>query len=161
MSAMEPSLILRWAMTAGSRRVSLNEEAPPLLVGGLPPWIKLLTAAFRRYSSSTSRLFLFLMKRNIPPAIAAIATMPITTPAAIPALLGPEEDEIFSAEEVPVEELLAVTTTVCPPTVTTDGLAVLVAVDFPVALAVVADDVSDAEASALVTSYVKPVSQTL
>lgn len=140
--------------------MSLNEEAPPLLLGGLPLWMKLLTAAFLLYSSSTSRLFLFLMKTNTPPAIAAIATMPITTPAAIPALFGPEEeaeDEDFSAEEVPVEELLAVTTTVCPPTVTTDGVDVLVADDFPVALAVAADDVSDAAASAFVTSYVKPV----
>lgn len=159
---MEPSLILRWAMTAGSRRMSLNEEAPPLLLGGLPPWMKLLTAALRLYSSSTSRLFLFLTNMNAPPAMAAIATMPITTPAAIPALFGPEEDlDSDSDAEVPVDELLAVTTTVCPPIVTTDGVAVLVAVDFPVALAVAADDVSDAEASAFVTSYVKPVSQTL
>lgn len=142
--------------------MSLNEEAPPLLLGGLPPpAMKLLTAAFLLYSSSTSRLFLFLMKMNAPPAIAAIATMPITTPAAIPALLGPEEDLDSDAEEVPVAELAAVTTTVCPPTVTTDAVAVPVAVAFPVALAVAEDDVSDAEASAFVTSYVNPVSQTL
>jgi len=84
-----------------------------------------------------------------------MATIPITTPAAIPALLGPEEeDEVVAAEE-PVAWLLAVTTTVCPPTVTTDGEAEAVVDAFPVDLAAAADDEADAsaaEASALVTS---------
>jgi len=154
LSAMLPSLILRWAMTAGSRRISLNDEVPPLLLGGLPPLIKLLTAAFLLYSSSTARLRLFLMNRYRPPAIAAMATIPMTTPAAIPALFGPEDDDFC---EAPVAELLAVTTTVCPPIVTTDGEAVLVDVGFAVALAAAADDVSDGEAPAFATLSVKPV----
>lgn len=136
----------------------MNEEAPPLLVGGLPPLMKLLTAAFLLYSSSTSRLRLFLTKIYPPPAIAAIATMPITTPAAMPALLGPEEDDELDAVEEPVAWLLAVTTTVCPPTVTTDGEADAVVEGLPVALAAEdEEDVSDAEGSALVTSVVNPV----
>jgi hypothetical protein len=65
------------------------------------------------------------MNKKIPPAIAAIATIPTTTPAAMPALLGEDDfDDVVSAGAVLVDELLAVTTTVCPPTVTTDGLAV-------------------------------------
>jgi len=135
----------------------VNEEAPPLLVGGLPPPMKLLTAAFLLYSSSTSRLRLFLMKIYPPPAIAAIAIMPITTPAAMPALLGPEEDELDAVEE-PVAWLLAVTTTVCPPTVTTDGEADAVVEGLLVALAAEdEEDVSDAAGAALVTSVVNPV----
>lgn len=106
----------------GSRRVSVNEE-PPLLPGGLPPAMKLLTAAFLLYSSSTSRLLLFRMKRYTPPEIAATATIPTTTPAAMPALLGPVAlDPVDDALGEPV----AVTTMVCPPTVTTDGLALVV-----------------------------------
>jgi len=103
----------------------VNEEAPPLLLGGLPPATKLATAAFLLYSSSTSRLFLLRMKRKAPPAIAAMATRPTTTPAAMPALLGPLDfDDESAADEF--AELLAVTTMVCPPTVTTDGLAEVV-----------------------------------
>lgn len=49
----------------------------------------------------------------MPPAIAAIAMSPTTTPAAIPALLAPCEAE-EEAEE------LGVIVTVCPPMVTTD-----------------------------------------
>jgi len=102
----------------------VNDEAPPLLVG-LPPATKLATAAFLLYSSSTSRLFLLRMKRKAPPAIAAMATIPTTTPAAMPALLGPLDfDDESAADEF--AELLAVTTMVCPPTVTTDGLAEVV-----------------------------------
>jgi len=143
--------------------MSLNEETPPLLDGGLPPPIKLLTAAFLLYSSSTSRLCLFLMNRYAPPAMAARTTIPITTPAAIPALLGPEEDFELDAAAVPVAELLAVTTTVCPPTVTTDAVAEVV--EDPVALAGAGDDDEEEddepEPPELVTSYVKPVRYTL
>lgn len=142
-------------MTAGSRRISANEEAPPLLFGGFPPPIKLLTAAFLLYSSSTSRLRLFLMNTQTPPAMAARATIPITTPAAMPALLGPEED-LADAVEEPVGLLDAVTTTVWPPIVTTDGALEVVAVAFPVALDAGADvdedPVSDWAGEALVTS---------
>jgi hypothetical protein len=140
-------------MIAGSRRVSAK-ELPPLLPGGLPPLMKLLTAAFLRYSSSTSRLLRLRMNKKMPPAIPAIATNPITTPAAIPALLGLlEEDE--DPELPDEEELLAVTTTVWPPTVTTDGFAVVV--DDAVAEFFAEVDVSEAAGSALVTEVVNPV----
>lgn len=133
----------------GSRRVSFSEE-PPLLVGGLPPATKLLIAAFLLYSSSTSRLLWFRMKRNTPPAIAAIATTPTTTPAAMPALLGPlPEDPLWDA----LEEPEAVTTMVCPPTVTTDGLALVV--DEGVEAPLLADAVS-APAEGLAAGLVRP-----
>jgi len=106
--------------------VSVSDEAPLLLVGGLPPAMKLLTAAFLLYSSSISRLFLLRMKRKAPPTIAATATIPTTTPAAMPALLGPPLDDDPEPVADAVGEPLAVTTIVCPPTVTTDGLAVVV-----------------------------------
>lgn len=97
--------------------MSVNDEVPLLLWGGLPPAMKLLTAAFLLYSSSISRLFLLRRKRKVPPIIAHTATTPTTTPPAIPALFGPELDD-----DDAVGEPLAVTTTVCPPTVTIDGL---------------------------------------
>jgi len=117
---MLPLLILRCA-TDGSRRVSLN-ESPDLLPGGLEE-MKLLAAAFLRYSSSTSRLFLLRIKMKAAPAMAAMATIPTTTPAAMAALFGPED--LVSVEGGDTE-LPAVTTTVWPPTVTTDGGEVLV-----------------------------------
>jgi len=121
---MLPSLILLWAITAGSRRVSLS-ETPPLLVGGLPPAMKLLTAAFLLYSSSTSRLFRLRKNRNAPPTIAEMTTMPTTTPAAMPVLLDPFDDDDDGNDESEVDAFatdpVAVTTIVCPPTVTTDG----------------------------------------
>ena len=96
----------------------MNEDPPLLLFGGClpPPAMKLLTAAFRLYSSSIARLRRFFINKNVPPTMAAIATSPTTTPAAIPALLDPPD---FAAVAV----LLAVTKTVCPPItdVTTDG----------------------------------------
>jgi len=98
------------------------------------------------------------MKIYPPPAIAAIAIMPITTPAAMPALLGPEEEDELDPVEEPVAWLLAVTTTVCPPTVTTDGEADAVVEGLLVALAAEdEEDVSDAAGAALVTSVVNPV----
>lgn len=113
-------------MTLASRRVSVNDEAPPLLFGGLPPpLMKLLTAAFLLYSSSTSRLFLLRTNKKIPPAIAAMATMPTTTPAAMPALLGDPLDFAEAEDEDSTEEP-AVTTMVDPGWVTTDGAADLV-----------------------------------
>lgn len=92
----------------------MNEEAPPLLVGGLPPAMNWLTAAFLLYSSSTSRLLLLRTKRYTPPAIAQIATIPTTTPAAMPALLGPPLDFDVDDVDAVLAELLAVTTIVCP-----------------------------------------------
>ena len=91
----------------------MNEEPPPLLVGGLPPAMKLLTAAFLLYSSSISRLFWLRMKRKTPPAIAPMAAIPTTTPAAMPALLGPPLDDPDPLVDAAAEPL-AVTTTVCP-----------------------------------------------
>jgi len=65
------------------------------------------------------------MKRKIPPAIAAAATTPTTTPAAMPALLGPDFllPTIAAAELDAAAALDACTVTVSPPTVTTDGVA--------------------------------------
>jgi len=69
----------------------VNESAP-LLAGGFPPLdMKLLAAALLRYSSSTPRLFLLRIRMKIPPAMAAIKTIPTTTPAAMAALFGPED----------------------------------------------------------------------
>lgn len=117
---MLPSLILRCAMT-GSRRVS-NDDAPPLLVGGFPLATKLLTAAFRLYSSSTARFLRWRKYKKPPPAAAAITTIPTTTPAAMAALFVPPPDDLL---DPPADELAgAVTTMVCPPTVTTEFPAV-------------------------------------
>jgi hypothetical protein len=66
-------------------------EAPPLLTGDFPPAAKLLTAAFLLYSSSTSRLLRLRIQMKMPPAIAEAASAPTTTPAAMPALFGPED----------------------------------------------------------------------
>lgn len=124
-------------MTAGSRRVSVNEDAPPLLVGGLPAPMKLLTAAFLRCSSSIARLFLYLINKNKPPISAAAATTPTTAPAAMAALFVPPD---LAAPEPEVElEGPAVTMTVSPPTVTTDGFADVVDEGVDVALVDVAD----------------------
>lgn len=92
--------------------------------------------------------------------------MPITTPAAIPALLGPEDEDEDEDDglEVPVASLAAVAVTVCPPTVTTDGAADVVDVAFPVALELAADVVDDEvtdEGSMFVTSWLKPLRYTL
>ena len=88
-------------------------EAPAELPGFAPPAIKLLTAAFLLYSSSTSRLLRFRTKRKAPPAITEIASSPTTTPIAMPALLGLEEEDDVEDPAVPVEEEApAVTTTV-------------------------------------------------
>jgi hypothetical protein len=134
--------------------MSVNEDAPPLLVG-LPPAMKLLTAAFLLYSSSTSRLCLFRMKRKMPPAIAAMATIPTTTPAAIPALLGPPE-EGEEEDDDPVDELDepgAVTTTVGPDWVMVAGFVVAAEgvdeglIDDPL----VSDELSGAFSALLVT----------
>lgn len=77
----------------------------------------------------------------MPPPMAAMATMPTTTPAAMPALFGPPDA---------LAEPVAVTTTVCPPTVTTDGFADVVADGF------VADEVPEApETGALDVSPVR------
>jgi hypothetical protein len=54
------------------------------------------------------------MKRYTPPAIAEMATIPTTTPAAMPALLGPPPDLDDPEDAAALAELLAVTTMVCP-----------------------------------------------
>ncbi len=143
-------------MTTGSRRVSVNDP-PALLPGGLPlPAIKLLTAAFLLYSSSTARLLRLRMNRNRTPATAEIAASPSTTPTAMPVLLAPPDEE--GVDEyvglVGVGELLATIVTVWPPTVIIDGLAVVVedATDEDSAAA----DVPE-ESAALETDAFKPV----
>ena len=71
----------------GSNRESVMDM--PLLLGGLP--MNELTAALRRCSSSISLFFLRrrLKKRKAPRDDSTIT--PTTTPAAIPAVLGPLE----------------------------------------------------------------------
>lgn len=46
-------------------------------------------AEFRWYPASTARRFRLRRKKNSPPATAPTAAIPTTTPAAIPAVLGP------------------------------------------------------------------------
>ena len=69
-------------MTDGSRRESDIEE----WLVGLPPATKVLVW-LRWYSSSTALRFRFRRKKNTPPAIAPMATIPTTTPAAMAAVL--------------------------------------------------------------------------
>jgi len=71
-----------------------------------------------------------------------MATIPTTTPAAMPALLGPPPDFDDPEDAAALAELLAVTTMVCPPTVTTDGLAEVVEEG------VVTDELGEADDSA-------------
>lgn len=74
-------------------------EYPPLLLGGFEPLMKALTVALRRCSSSISRFLLRRSKKKTPPIMAATTMTETTTPAAIPAVLGP----LFSlAGSVPV-----------------------------------------------------------
>ncbi|KAI9707212.1 MAG: hypothetical protein M1836_000172 [Candelina mexicana] len=106
----------------------------PALPGGLSAAAALLIAAFLRYSSSTARLFLDRKNRYPPPSIAANATTPTTTPAAIPAVLVPFEDGFGAIEDAVAGPLLgvdcpgAVTNTVGPPAVTTDAVSMMTGV---------------------------------
>ena len=63
------------------------------------------------------------MKNNIPPAIALSATIPTTTPAAIPALLGPLEDGACVVVMIVCCAVVwpAAVTTIVLALVTTDG----------------------------------------
>jgi len=103
----------------GSRRVSVNEEALPLLAGDFEPLIKLLTAAFLLCSSSIARLLLLRRNKKTPPAIAAIITIPTTTPAAMAALLGPPPEDLLLPDADEFGD--AVVVTVSPPRVMTEG----------------------------------------
>lgn len=130
-----------------------------VVTGDLPPAMKLLTAAFLRYSSSTSRLLRLRTKKKIPPAIAATATNPATTPIAIPVLLTPPPEllPVELAELVGVvTAAVAVMNTVAP------AAFVVVAVVFEAAVddAVLELVTSDAAGSALAALVVTPVSQT-
>lgn len=139
-------------MIAGSRRVS-KTEFPPELPGLEFAEVKALMAACRLYSSSTCLRFFERRKNQTPPAMAAIATTPTTTPAAMPALLGPVSPALDEAE--------AVTTIVWPPIVTTDGAdETLVDPAFGVAVADV-DAVVDDEVSALVIEFFTPAFHTV
>ena len=106
---MLPSLCRLCIITDGSRRESDIEE---LLIGGLisPPNT---SDVLLWYASSTALRFRFLRKMNKPPAMAQIATTPTTTPAAMPAVLGPFD--FFSVSTAGGAALVwpgAVTTTV-------------------------------------------------
>jgi hypothetical protein len=142
----------------------VNDESPALLVGGLPPPVmKLLTAAFLLYSSSTSRLFLFRMNKNSPPAITAMATMLTTTPTAMAALLGPLFDDSGVAEAVEDPEVpgAAVTTVVVPGAVITDGFVAVVS-DAVVDVEDGADDeVDEPSAEAVEALAATPLNQKL
>jgi len=76
------------------------------------------------------------MNKNKPPISAAAATTPTTAPAAMAALFVPPD---LAEAEAEVEEGPAVTMTVSPPTVTTDGFADVVDEGVDVALVDVAD----------------------
>ncbi len=76
-------------MTEGSSRESDSDGSLPGLL--LP--VKLLMAAFRRYSSSTDRRLRERRKNHTPPRMAEMASTLTTTPAAMPAVLGPFELE--------------------------------------------------------------------
>ncbi len=132
-------------------------DPPELLPGGLPLLeMKLLTAAFLLYSSSTARLLRLRMNRNKAPAIAEITASPTTTPTATPVLLAPPDEEEDEATAITVAELLATIVTVWPPTVTTDGFAVVVEVATDDDDDSAAADVPEASA-ALETDAFKPV----
>jgi len=92
---MLPLLCLLF-VNSGSRRESVMDE---LLVCSLPPAMNELLAACRRYSSSTSRLFLCRRKKYTPPMMARSATTPTTTPTAMPTVL-----DFFSGSGAGVEE---------------------------------------------------------
>ena len=115
-------------MTDGSNLES--DVDPAELVAGFRV-LKLFAAALRWYSSSRAFLFRFLRKKNNAPAIAATATTPTTTPAAIPATLGPLPPSPSLGSEVCVvitTEVLAcdwpgAVTTIVRACVTTDAFA--------------------------------------
>lgn len=147
MSAILPSLIRRVAIAAGSRRVSVT--GPPYL----PPSIKLLTAAAWRCSSSIARRFRLRMKTRIPPAKAANPSSPKTIPTATPALFGSEG----LGAVLELDSGLAVTTTVCPPTVTMEGLAEEVADDFEGEVVEDEDEEDESDESEFSTTADRPV----
>jgi len=91
----------------------------------------------------------------MPPEIAAMATIPTTTPAAIPALLGPPEDEDVDVDDG-VDETGAVTTTVCPGAVIVDAFEVVAVEGVDKALVDV-PLLSDALSGALLALLVTPV----
>lgn len=137
-------------------RGSLNEPLPAVL-GALPPAMKLLTAAFRAYSSSISRLRLWRMNNHTPPATAAIKAKPTTSPPAIAALLVPDFDDELELEDVEASAEAVIVVT-CPEMVTTDGVAEVVEEEDLVLPA--ADDVVVAEADEADATVPDPVSQT-
>ena len=105
-------------MTEGSSLAS--DTDPAELVGGFAPKPP---TKLRRYSSSTALLLRFRRKKNIPLAIALSATIPTTTPAAIPALLGPFEDGACVVVMIVCCAVVwpAAVTTIVLALVTTDG----------------------------------------
>ena len=116
---MLPSLCRLCIITDGSRRASDIDA----VLDGFPLVVKLLIETLRLYSSSTARRLRCRRNKKSPPAIAQTATIPTTTPAAMPAVFGPFEFS-FSAEDGAGAVVVwpgAVTTTVFP-MVTTDGV---------------------------------------
>jgi len=140
-------------------------EYPALLPGGFPLETKLLMEAFLWYSSSIAFLRLWRRKRNAPPAIAPMRTIPTTTPTMMPVVLA--FDFLFLAlasAETDAAWAGAVMVMTDPSSVITDGAADVVvdAVEGAEAEAE-ADEVSDEESVALATSVASsvPVSQTV
>jgi len=113
LSAMLPSLCRLCIMASGSNRAS----GPAGILADLPPAKKSAPLCFWNPASSAFLLLRLRMKK-IAPTIAIMATTPTTTPAAMPATLGP--DDLLSLLDE-AEELVdcaalpdSVTTTVLP-----------------------------------------------
>jgi len=119
-------------MTSGSSLESFIDE---LLVCSLPDPAKELTAAWRLYSSSTSRRRLCFRKSTTPTMIPTRAITPTTTPAAMAVLLGPLEVFFDAPDEADEAASEAVTTTVDPPIVTTAAGADVLLADVALLLA--------------------------
>jgi len=142
-------------------------EYPALLPGGFPLETKLLIEAFLWYSSSIAFLRLWRRKKNAPPAIAPMRTIPTTTPAMIPVVFAFDFLSLASASAAAETDAAwagAVMVMTDPSSVITDGAADVVvdAVEGAEAEAE-ADEVSDEESVALATSVASsvPVSQTV
>lgn len=159
---MLTSLCRRCIITDGSSRESVIEW---LLCGGLLSVSKGLLALLLRYSSCIARRFRLRRKKNKPPAIAPIAAKPTTTPAAMPAVLGPFDGLCVSAlagaawvwpgvvETKTVAAVAALVIVVCGLSLVESGCAtgaaVLVGLLLAVGLEVVELNVDDGEAVAL------------
>ena len=96
-----------------------------------------------------------------PPIIAATRTTPTTTPAAIAALFEPPDPDDLGEDVAAAAFPGAVTTMVCPASVTTEGACVLVVVGTDVAVLEIKDEDDEAlDPSKLATESSVPVKET-